>query len=149
MTVWARLAIFCVSAAALAGCDPGVHVAWEKDFDQPIDPDCIESALRTVAPDVTRTSWVDPDRETLGFPAGTVVTQFNYSDPNFIGGYQLNVAPLANGKTHYEHEWGKLGTDIPPEEAAKVLPLLNKANAAVARACHLSFTGTSPKQAGG
>jgi hypothetical protein len=41
------------------GCDPGVDIAWEKDFDGAVDADCIQQALRTVAPDVTRTSYVD------------------------------------------------------------------------------------------
>jgi hypothetical protein len=47
-----------VCASALMGCDPGVHVAWERDFDSAINGDCVEQALRTVAPDVTRTTYV-------------------------------------------------------------------------------------------
>src|SRR5438309_785354 len=141
-----RTLVFCLTAGFLASCDPGVHFAWEKDFDQPIDATCVQSALRTVVPDVTRTTWVDVQKAARGFPRGTEVTQFNYSDPSFIGGYQLNIARLPNGKTHYDNEWGKLGTDIPSDEISKILPLLNRANNAVAKMCNLSFEGAEPKQ---
>jgi len=124
-------------------------VGWEKDFDQPIDPICVERALRTVAPNVGRTTWIDDQNDSRGFPRGTEVTQFIYSDPTFIGSYQLNLGRLPNGKTHYDHEWGKLGTDIPADEMTKVLPLLNRANDAVAKMCNLSFEGTEPRQGRG
>jgi len=101
---------------ALAGCDPGVHFGYEKDFNGSLDYNCIGHALRSVAPDVSRTTWVDPDRDNDGFPRGTVVTQFNYSDPSLHGTYMLNVARLGNGWTHYEHIWSKLGTDVAQEE---------------------------------
>jgi hypothetical protein len=135
-----------VSAAALTGCDPGVHVAWERDFDRAINGDCVEQALRTVAPDVTRTTYVDDGNGTRGFGRGITVTQFNYSDPTLIGHYSLDIARLPNGKTHYWHGWGKLGIDVPDEEQAKVVPLLNRANQAVAQRCGLSFAGTSPRE---
>lgn len=144
-----RLTSLFFGAWLLAACDPGVHLAWEKDFDQPIDPRCVENALRTVVSPVDRGTWVSDGNE-LGFPRGVEVTQFSYSGPSDnVGWYQLNIGMLPNGNTRYEHEWGKLGTDIPPNEAAKILPLLNRANAAVARICNLSFAGTSPQQGAG
>lgn len=136
-------------AAGLTGCDPGVHVAWEKDFDTVIDGDCVEEALRTVAPDVTRTTYVDDGSGTRGFGRGITVTQFNYSDPTLAGHYSLDIGGLPSGKTHYWHGWGKLGTDVPADEQAKVLPLLNRANQAVAERCRLSFAGTSPREGAG
>jgi hypothetical protein len=57
------------------GCDPGVHVAWEKDFDGAIDPDCVERALRTVAPDVRRTTYVDDGYVSLTFGADPLQEQ--------------------------------------------------------------------------
>jgi hypothetical protein len=142
-------ALLLACAAVLTGCDPGVHVAWEKDFDDVIDPDCVQQALRTVAPDVTRTSYVDDGYGARGFGKGIAVTQFNYSDPTLTGSYSLDIARLPNGKTHYWHGWGKLGTDVPDDEQTKVLPLLNRANQAVARRCNLSFAGTGPREGPG
>ncbi len=135
--------------AALTGCDPGVSVAWEKDFDAIIYADCVEKALRTVAPDVTRTTYVDDGSGAREFGRGTIVTQFNYSDPTLIGHYSLDVAGLPSGRTRYWHGWSKLGTEVPAHEQAKVVPLLNRANQAVAQRCRLSFAGTSPREGAG
>ena len=130
--------------------DPGVHIAWEKDFTRPISSDCVEDALRTVAADVRRTSYVsDGGRFSRGFDRGTTVTQFNYSDPTSLGGYSLDVGASPNGLTHYWHGWSKIGTDVSDEEKAQVVPLLNRANEAVARRCDLSFTGSRPQQGDG
>jgi hypothetical protein len=141
-----RLAGLPLLGLLIMGCDPGVHIAWEKDFDGSIDYDCIESALRSVAPDVTRRTWAG---EARGFPGGIEVTQFDYRDPAMLGHYSLQVAMIANRKTRYVHEWTKLGTEVPPEEEQQVLPLLNRANAAVARQCGLSFSGVRPKEGAG
>lgn len=130
--------------------DPGVHLAWEKDFSYPVESDCIEKALQTVAQDVHRSSYVSEGGSfARGFDRGVTVTQFNYSDPSLLGGYSLDVGTLRNGLTHYWHEWGKIGTHISEEEKARVLPLLNRANEAVARRCGLSFGGSSPQQGAG
>ena len=126
----------------LTSCDPGVHLGWEKDFDGRVDDQCVERALRSVVPDVTRSSYASEG--TNGFPRGTMVTQFYYPDPVLHYGYSLDLAFLPNGKTHYVHQWGKLGTDIPPDELAKVLPLLQRTNEAVAKQCGLSVADTQP-----
>lgn len=141
--------LFAACTATLAGCDPGVHVAWEQDFEGAVSADCVERALRTVSPDVTRSTYVDNGIGPRGFGEGITVTQFNYSDPTFAGSYALDMARLPNGKTRYWHQWGKIGTDIPDEEQAKVLPLLNRANQAVAQRCGLSFTETGPREGDG
>jgi hypothetical protein len=130
---------------ALGGCDPGANIAWKKDFERPVDADCIERSLRDVAPDVRRSRYVSEGRRTRGFPNGTEVTQFNYSDPTFIGHFSLDVARLPNGNTRYWHGWGKLGTGV-TDEQAKVTPLLNRANEAVARGCGLSFEESGPRE---
>ncbi len=136
-----------VVAAALTGCDPGVHIAWQKQFDHRIAASCLASALRSVSPSVQRGTYVsEGDR---GFPKGTAVTQFGYSDPSGRGYYSLDVAPLAGGKTNYWHGWSKLGTEVPAEERARVLPLLYKANQAVASKCGLSFDDVIPEQGDG
>jgi hypothetical protein len=133
---------FCVSLMLLSACDPGVHVGWEQDFDGRVDDQCIERALRSVAPEVKRDTYVSEGSR--GFPKGTKVTQFFYPDAA-TNGYNLDLALLPNGKTHFVHEWSKLGTDIPSDEQAQVLPLLYKANSAISRLCGLSFAGSQPK----
>lgn len=130
--------------AGLAGCDPGVHVAWEKDFRGKVDYDCIEEALRAVAPDVSRGSYRSDGDGPRGFASGITVTQFIYSDPSSSGGYTLDVALQPNGTTHYWHEWGKIGTEIPADEQRRVMPLLMRANRSVQQRCRLSFYGTEP-----
>jgi hypothetical protein len=127
----------------LGGCDPGVHVGWEKDFNGKVDERCVQRALTSVSPEVKRSSYVSEGAR--GFPRGTEVTQFYYPDPVTHNAYTLDLAALPNGKTHYVHEWSKLGTDIPAEEQAQVMPLLQRANGAVARLCGLSFAGTQPQ----
>ena len=149
LTRKASIALLIACSATLTGCDPGVHVAWENNFDGPINPECVESGLRTVAPDVTRTSYVDDGNGPRGFGRGVTVTQFNYSDPNNIGAYALDIARMHSGRTRYWHQWGKLGTDVPADEQAKVVPLLNRANQAVALHCGLSFAGKRPEKGGG
>ena len=127
--------------------DPGVHIAWEKDFSRPISSDCVEDAVRTVADDVRRTSYFsDGGRFSRGFDRGVTVIQINYSDPTLLGGYSLDLGTSPNGQTHYWHGWSKIGTDVSEEEEAKVVPLLNRANEAVARLCGLSFADTSPQK---
>lgn len=130
--------------AGLAGCDPAVHVACEKDFRGKVDYDCIEEALRAVVPDVSRGSYQSDGNGPRGFANGVTVTQFNYSDPSFLGGYTLNVAVQPNGTTHYWHEWGKIGTKISADEQRRVVPLLVRANRSVEQRCRLSFSGTVP-----
>jgi hypothetical protein len=137
-----RLLPFAIAALLLSACDPGVHVGWEKDFNGRVDDQCVERALKTVSPDVSRTTYVSEGGR--GFPSGTEVTQFNYPDPVTHNGYSLDLAFLPNGKTHYVHQWGKLGTEIPEAEQAQVLPLLLRANEAVANTCGLSFAGSKP-----
>jgi hypothetical protein len=107
--------------APLAACDPGVHLAVEQDFDGPVDYDCVEKALRVVAKDVRRGSYQADGSGPRGFPNGLTVTQFNYSG-SLAGGYSLDLALLPNGKTHYWHEWGKIGTMITTGERAQVSP---------------------------
>ena len=134
-------------AVMLTACDPGVHVGWQKQFDGPIDPKCIEAALRSVSKDVRRGSYVSDGGR--GFPEGTEVTQFNYSDPSYRGDYSLEVARLPTGQTNYFHQWGKIGTNVPASERAVVLPLLYRANRAVAERCRLSFDDVIPEQGDG
>lgn len=142
--------ILCLSALAIASCDPGVHLAYRKNFDQPIDPACIERALTTISANVQRTAYVSDGMDTRGFGRGTKVTQFLYPDPLNAGMvYTLDVAKLRNGKTGYYHGWGKLGTDITPDEQAEILPLLERANNAVAQVCGLSFAGTEAREGAG
>ncbi|HSQ95412.1 MAG TPA: hypothetical protein VLM18_04830 [Croceibacterium sp.] len=141
---WLALALL----PLIAACDPGVHIAWEKAFDRPVDVGCVERALQTVAEDVTRTSYVSDD-DSRGFGNGITVTRFDYSDPTTIGYYSLDIAQLANGKTHYWHGWGKLGTNVPDDERAKVVPQLNAVNQVVSMHCGLSFFGTAPREGAG
>jgi hypothetical protein len=131
----------------LAGCymgDAGVHVAYERDFREHVVLACIEAALRAVAPDVRRATYQADGNGPRGFERGTIVTQFNYDDPSSRGGYTLDVAAQPDGKTHYWHGWGKIGTKIPPEEQYRVVPLLVRANLSVERRCGLPFTGAAP-----
>jgi hypothetical protein len=138
-----RLLPFAIAVVLLSACDYGVHVGWEHDFDGRVDDQCVERALKSVSPEVTRTAYVsDGDR---GFPSGTQVVQFNYPDPTTHNGYSLDLALLPSGKTHYVHRWSKIGTDIPPDEQAQVLPLMQRANETVGSMCALSFAGSQPK----
>jgi len=131
------LALFCV-LLTVGGCDRDVDLGWEKDFDGRVDDQCVERALKTVSPNVTRDTYVSEGAR--GFPSGTEVTHFYYPDPGTHNGYTLDLARLPNGKTHYFHTWGKLGTKIPSDEQAQVEPMLyRRANNAVARLCDLSF----------
>ena len=138
-----RLLTAAIAALLLTACDPGIHVGWEKDFNGRVDDQCVERALRIVSPEVSRTTYVSEGSR--GFPRGTEVTQFNYPDPVTHNSYSLDLALLANGKTHYVHQWHKIGTEISDAEQAQVLPLLLRANEAVASACGLSFAGSRPK----
>ena len=122
-----------------------MHLALKKDFSVAVDYDCIEQALRAVAPDVRRSSYVPDAMGPRGFERGITVTQFNYGDPSFRGGYTLDVAVQSDGNTHYWHEWSKIGTKIPPEEQRAIVPLLLRANRSVERKCGLSFTGIVPE----
>ncbi len=128
----------------MAGCDPGVHFALQKDFTGTVDYDCIENALRSVAPDVRRGSYKSDGYGPRGFERGITVTQFNYSDPTFLGGYTLDVALQPDGNTHYWHEWGKIGTDVTADEQSRIRPLLMRANRAIEQNCRMSFKGTVP-----
>ena len=142
-----RLAARAIGAALIAGlaaCDPGVHVAWEKDFSGAVDYDCIEKALRIVAPDVRRGWYQSDGNGPRGFDRGVIVTQFGYSDPSLLGYYTLDLAVQPSGGTHYWHEWGKIGTKIPAEEQRRVVPLLVRANRSVEQRCGLSFSGAAP-----
>lgn len=130
--------------AVLTGCDPGVHVAYEKDFPGSVDYNCIEKALRAVAPDVNQGSYQSDGNDRRGFESGTKVTQFTYSDPSFLGGYSLDVAMRPDGTTHYWHGWGKIGTEIPVDQQRRIIPLLVRANRSVEQRCGLSFSGTEP-----
>ena len=141
-----RLLPAAIAVLLVSACDPGVHVGWEKDFDGRVDDQCVERALKSVSPEVTRTTYVsEGGRGGRGFPSGTEVTQFNYPDPVTHNGYSLDLALLPNGKTHFVHQWSKIGTDIPADEQAQILPLLHRANKAVATACGLSFVGSGPE----
>ena len=145
-SVMPKVAVACLTALTVTSCDPGVHIAYRKDFDQQIDPACVERALRTVSPKVQRGSYVSDGADTRNFGKGTAVTQFLYPDPVNPGEfYTVDLAALGNGKTGFYHGWGTLGTEIPPEQRAKVLPLLRKANDAVAQQCELTFIGTEPQ----
>ncbi len=128
-------------AASLAGCDPGVSIAWEKDQRGVADADCVEKALRAVVPKVTRDTYV-ADRASHGFSNGTKVIQFGYSDPtDLVGYYNLEFAQGPTGLTHYWHGWSKVGTDIPADEQRRVEVLMRRTSLSIATRCGLDFSG--------
>lgn len=142
-----RLLAALATALPIAGCymgDPGVHVAYERDFRKTVDYACVEAALRRVAPEVRRGTYQADGNGPRGFERGTVVTQFDYDDPPLRGHYTLDIAKQSNTATHYWHEWGKIGTKITAEEQHRILPLLIRANQSVERQCGLSFAGDAP-----
>ncbi|WP_231023441.1 hypothetical protein [Sphingomonas sp. IC-11] len=124
--------------------DPAVHVAYQKDFRGSIDYNCIEAALRAVAPEVQRRTYEADGNGPRGFSSGSVVTQFGYADPSGRGYYSLDVAAQQDGVNHYWHEWGKIGTEVSAEEQRRILPLLMRANQSVEQRCGLSFAGAMP-----
>ena len=134
-------------AIGLSACDPEVHIAWQKQFDGKIDPSCILSALKSVSPKVDRGTYVSGGSR--GFPNGTRVTQFGYDDPESHGYYNIDVGAVAARKTNYWHGWSKIGTSIPADQRAKILPAMYRANRAVAAACGLSFDDVIPEQGAG
>ena len=140
-----KFTLLAVGACLVAGCDPFIHLAWENDFQVGVDIACIEKALRSVAPDVRRTSYQSDGGGPRGFARGITVTQFNYSDLSFQGGYTLDVAIQPDGSTRYWHEWGKVGTKIPPDEREMVEPLLNRVNKTIGQSCSLSFPAGGPQ----
>ncbi|WP_292962605.1 hypothetical protein [Novosphingobium sp. UBA1939] len=129
--------------------EPGVHVAWEKNFAHPIESDCVEEALRAIAKDVHRSTYFSTLGSTRGFDRSANYIQFNYSDPTLLGQYSLGFAKLPDGMTRYWHQWGKIGTDISEQEKVRVVPLLNRVNEQVAQHCGLSFAGSNPQQGNG
>ena len=143
-----RLLAVVMTTLSLASCymgDPGMHVAYQKDFRGRVDFTCIEAALRDVVPDVRRGTYYQTDENgPRGFARATVVTQFGYRDPSRRGYYSLDVVTQPDGITHYWHGWGKVGTEVSEEEQRSILPLLTRANRAVAQRCSLSFAGTVP-----
>jgi len=142
-----RLLAALVTTLSLAGCyvgDPGVHVAYQRDFRGRVDHACIGAALRTVAPNVRRGTYQANGNGPRGFARGTIVTQFGYEDPSGSGYYSLDVATQPDGLIHYWHGWGKVGTKVSEEEQRSILPLLMRANRAVEQRCDLSFAGTTP-----
>ncbi len=82
-------------------------------------------------------------------PKGAWVAQFDYDDPSGRGYYILELAPLPEGGTAYFHGWAKLGTKVPADERARILPLLYRANRAVGEKCGLSFDDIIPEQGDG
>jgi len=136
-----------VAAIGLGACDPGVHIAWQKQFNKQVDPTCIASALKSVSFKVDRGTYISGGGR--GFPKGTQVTQFGYSAGADRDYYNVDIAPVAGGKTNYWHGWSKIGTSIPPDERARILPPLYRANRAVAAACGLSFDDVIPEQGDG
>ena len=100
--------------------------------------------MRAIASDVERTSYQSDGNGPRGFAKGVTVTQFLYYDLSAKGQYSLDVAVQPDGKTHYWHEWGKLGTHVSVEEQRQVIPLLNRANRSIAIRCGLSFDGSQP-----
>jgi hypothetical protein len=122
------------------------YIAWKKDFERPIDVDCVERSLRNVAPDVRRSRFVSEGNGARGYPNGTEVIQFNYADPAQRGHVSLEIATLPAGNTRYWHGWAKLGNGVPDKDRARVIPLLNRANRAVARDCALNFDESGPRE---
>ncbi len=122
------------------------YIAWKKDFERPVDVDCVERSLRNVAPEVRRGSYVSEGSGARGYPKGSEVVQFNYVDPTLIGHFSLVVATLRDGHTRYWHGWEKLGNGVADEDRARVILLLNRANQAVARDCTLSFEEAGPHE---
>ncbi|QIL02761.1 hypothetical protein G7078_08185 [Sphingomonas sinipercae] len=126
----------------LGGCDSGVRLGWQKDFANIVDDQCVERALRSVSADVKRSTYT-VEGGGRRFPRGAQVTQFYYDNavtPH--GSYTLDLGLLPNGKTRLVHDWAKLGKEIPADERAQVMPLLHRANNALARLCNLSFAGS-------
>jgi hypothetical protein len=142
-----RLLVALTTALLLAGCymgDPGVHIAYQKDFRGRVDNACIEAALRAVVPDARRGTYQADGNGPRGFAHGIVVTQFGYKDLSGPGYYSLDVATTPDGLTQYWHGWGKVGTKVSEIEQRTILPLLTRANRAVEQRCGLSFAGAAP-----
>jgi hypothetical protein len=65
-------AFYLACGSGLAGCDPGINVSSRGNFHGRVDTSCIGQALKTVAPDVTRVTYVSDGYR--GFPKGAEVT---------------------------------------------------------------------------
>ncbi|WP_116089572.1 hypothetical protein [Sphingomonas crusticola] len=148
---WAKN-LRCIAPLAvlmLAACDPGIGLGWRSEVQGRVDPDCIMSALGTVTRSVQSHDYTRP--RSL-FRAETMVRQISYDLPSNdtrwerTGGYRIDIAPSTDGRTEIYHGWGKLGTEIPPDEKAYVLRVMTKANAAIADQCGISLGAREPKQ---
>ena len=136
----ARILWIGVVSLAVVSCDRGSRVRFQGDVGRRFDSECVESALTSVYPAATRTSYVSEGSD--GFPAGTEVVQFTYQDENKNGGYALGFGQLSNGTVHGYNEWSKLGR-ISNSEAARAEDVIRRANSVIESRCKLptnSFT---------
>ncbi|MFA5970375.1 MAG: hypothetical protein WC816_14165 [Sphingomonas sp.] len=122
----------------LSACDPSYSVVWSKNFDKPIQVSCISTALQSLAKTVSQGSYVsDGDR---GFPRGTIVTQFGYSDPYGEGHFDYDIGKIDAFHTRIHHSFDKVGNRPSDEYLRRSVELLTRNNKAVAAMCGLTFS---------
>lgn len=122
----------------LVGCEPEYSLYWTKRFSRSIDTRCVETALRSLDPNLTKSEYVSDGAR--GFPSGTSVTQLGYKDPRHLGYYNVDVAILADGSMQYYHGWDKMGNRPDERALAAINDVLRKNNQIISIRCNLEFS---------
>lgn len=121
----------------LSACEPERGIRATRDFDHEVDVACVERALQTRFPDVSRYDYVDDGYGT--FPKGTEVAQFAYHRSDDRTGVSwVEVGDTEKG-TRLAHSFTGLGPEIPQEHFPEALSKMRQANAALASECQLEL----------
>lgn len=141
------MAVIAVAALSLlSACEPERGIRATRDFAFDANVDCIERALQSQFPKVSRYDYIDDGYGP--FPKNTSVAQITYHrGEDGRGVSQVEVGNTDKG-TRLAHSFTDLGSEIPQEHFPEALAKMRKANAALASECQLDLRTTKLEEIG-
>jgi hypothetical protein len=121
----------------LAACEPARGIRAARDFAYEADVTCVERALQSHFPDVSRYNYVDDGYGT--FPKSTSVTQFTYHRGKDGSGVSWVELGDTDEGTRVAHSFTDLGSEIPQDSFPEALLKMRAANAALASECQIDL----------
>lgn len=141
-----RLLVILPAAAILvSGCEPERGMRGNRDFDVPVNVGCIDKALRAEFGSIERWDYVSDGFE---FPDQTNVAQLAYyQSPDQSGWATLKIGRIG-AETRVVHDFTGIGSELPQKIFPPAMDAMDRANAAVQKACGLSIGGLKMREIG-
>ena len=130
----------CLAFMVLGGCDPMYGLSSDANLSGPVNPSCIDEAVRSVdgLGEVRHEQTQNDTYELLPHPGPDP----HRTDYWFYGPNGHNAVMVSQGKDRWDYSNGRqgIGVKIPAEELDKFAPLMATVNQAIEKRCGIPLS---------